>query len=123
MKFFIASPWRNKESVEHLTEELVKQGHEVYSFLQSGANLTTGLSIEEELKTFGEALTNWENDPNIKKIFDAELAGLAKSDTLICVMASSRILSLPRNIFFLDGVQRSLASQLSVAELRGGGYL
>ena len=83
MKFFIASPWRNKAAVEKLTEELTTRGHEAYSFLQSGANLSTGRSIAEELKTFGEALQNWEEDPNIKRIFDYELEGLKRSDAVI----------------------------------------
>jgi hypothetical protein len=83
MRFFIASPWRNKEVVKKLTDELVKRGYEVYSFLESGVNLSTGMSIAEELKTFGEALNNWEHDPNIKKIFDSEMEGLKKSDTVI----------------------------------------
>lgn len=84
MKFFIASPWRNKAAVEKLTEELTTRGHEAYSFLQSGANLSTGRSIAEELKTFGEALQNWEEDPNIKRIFDYELEGLKEAMRSFC---------------------------------------
>ena len=83
MKLFIASPWRNKEAVEKLTEELTKCGYSVYSFLRSGANLSTGRSVAEELRTFGEALANWESDPNIKRVFDAELAGLKESDMVV----------------------------------------
>ena len=70
-------------AVEALSEELVKHGHEVYSFLANGANLTTGLSITEEVKTFGEALVHWEDNPNIRQIFDSELAGLKTSDAVI----------------------------------------
>jgi hypothetical protein len=83
MKFFIASPWRNQEKVLALSEELSKRGHEVYSFLQNGANLSTGMSIGDELRTFGEALHNWQDDPNIKKIFNSELEGLKSSDMVI----------------------------------------
>jgi hypothetical protein len=85
MKFFIASPWRNKEVVERLSEELAKRNFAVYSFLQSGANLLTGQPIADEVKTFGEAVENWEKDPNIKKIFDSELDGLKSSDAVILV--------------------------------------
>lgn len=83
MKFFIASPWRNQEKVLALSEELTKRGHEVYSFLQNGANLSTGMSIGDELRTFGEALHKWQDDPNIKKIFDSELEGLKSSDMVV----------------------------------------
>lgn len=83
MKFFIAAPWRSKELVKAVSEELMQRGYEVYSFLQSGANLTTGGSIAEELKTFTEAMQNWEDDENIKKIFESELDGLKSSDAII----------------------------------------
>ncbi len=85
MKFFIAAPWRNKQIVEGLSEELTKRGYEVYSFLQSGANLTTGLSIAEELKTFSDALQNWRDNQNIKNIFETEMDGLKKSDAVIMI--------------------------------------
>jgi len=83
MKFFIASPWRNREAVGELTTKLVARGHVVYSFLQSGANLASGMSIAQELGIFSKALMNWENDPNIKKIFDSEMEGLKNSEAVI----------------------------------------
>lgn len=83
MKFFIASPWKNKAMVKTLGEELVKRNFGVYSFLESGANLSTGQPIADEVKTFGDAVENWEKDPNIKKIFDSELDGLKASDVVI----------------------------------------
>ena len=83
MKFFIASPWKNKEAVADLTTKLVERGHAVYSFLENGANLSTGMSIAEELEIFSKALSEWENDSNIKKIFDSEMEGLSNSDAVI----------------------------------------
>lgn len=90
MKFFIASPWRNKVIVEGLTEELTKRGYEVYSFLQSGANLSTGTSVVEELKIFSDALENWQDNVDIKRIFEAELAGLKQSDAVILLEPAGR---------------------------------
>jgi len=83
MKFFIASPWRNKIRVEELYAALTSRGYQCYSFLQSGANLMTGVSIEEEVKMFSDRLQNWKHDPDIKKIFDSELEGLRQSDAVI----------------------------------------
>lgn len=83
MKFFIASPWRNRDNVMQLSEALTAKGHDVYSFLQNGANLTTGESVVDELRTFGQAVQNWDRDPKIKKIFDSEMEGLKGSDTII----------------------------------------
>lgn len=98
MKWFVASRWGNMTAVEKLSEELVKRGHEVYSFLQSGANLSTGISISEELKTFGEALQNWQNDENIKKIFECELDGLKSSDAVILLQPSGHSSALEAGI-------------------------
>ena len=86
MKFFIASPWKNKEQVEKLTEELKSQGHDVYSFLESGENLLTGQSIEEEMKVYWEALANWRNDKRISQIFESEMNGLKSCDALILLL-------------------------------------
>lgn len=83
MQFFIASPWKNKEMVKELSEKLMAKGYGVYSFLQSGANLLTGTSIMDEIKTFSDALQNWESDPKIKQIFNSEMEGLKASDAVI----------------------------------------
>lgn len=83
MKFFIASPWRNKEAVKELSGKLAAKGCDVYSFLESGANLMTGRSIADEIKTFSAALKNWESDENIKRIFESELDGLKASDVVV----------------------------------------
>src|SRR5258708_35607817 len=86
MKFFIASPWKNKDAVKSLSDALLTRGYDVYSFLDSGANLATGLSIAEELKSFTEALKNWQDDPRIKQIFESEMKGLKESDGLILLL-------------------------------------
>lgn len=69
-----------------LTEELTTRGHEAYSFLQNGANLSTGASIGEELRNFGEALQDWGNNPTIRRIFDSELENLKNSDIVVLLL-------------------------------------
>ena len=90
MKFFIASPWKNKSNVEELHKALEERGYSTYSFLQSGANLTTGLSIEEELKQFTSSLEDWRHNPSVKKIFEAELEGLKQSAAVILLEPAGR---------------------------------
>lgn len=90
MKVFIASPWRNKLAVEALSEALMKRGMEVHSYLQSGANLSTGLSVVEELRVFNEALADWTKNEKIKQIFDEELRGLKGSDLLVLLQPAGR---------------------------------
>ena len=83
MKFFIASPWKNRESVQTISNELKKRGHEVYSYLESGANLLTGEPIEKEMNIFSEALGNWRKDNRIEQIFESEMKGLRESEVLV----------------------------------------
>jgi hypothetical protein len=61
----------------------LKRNYEIYSYLQSGSNLTTGQSIVEELKRFGDEVRHWQDDLNIHRIFETELAGLKQSDAII----------------------------------------
>ena len=86
MKFFIASPWKNKAQVEQLTEELERMGHSAYSFVKSGANLLTGKAIEEEMKEFSEALMNWKADDRIAKIAESEVQALKDADVVILLL-------------------------------------
>jgi hypothetical protein len=83
MKFFIASPWRNQDAVKSLSEALTDRGHQVYSFLVSGANLTTGKSVIEEFKSFGHSMADWEDDPLVQRIFESEMQALKESDAVI----------------------------------------
>ena len=83
MKFFIASPWRNKEAVKQLESALVLRGHAAWSFLDNGANLATGKGVVEEFKQFGLSMVDWEDDPLIESIFESEMQALKDSDALI----------------------------------------
>jgi hypothetical protein len=88
MKFFIASPWRNKEAVKDLTDALKLRGHTAYSFLDSGANLATGTSVIEEFKAFGRSMVDWEDAPLIKNIFDSEMRVLGDCDAVLLLEPS-----------------------------------
>lgn len=86
MKFFIASPWKNREQVEQLTVELERLGHSAYSFVKSGSNLLTGRPIEEEMKEFSQALINWKIDDRISKIVESEVQALKDADVVILLL-------------------------------------
>jgi hypothetical protein len=90
MKFFIASPWRNKDAVQKLTDALTARGHAAYSFLVSGANLATGISVMEEFRQFSHSMENWEDDASIERIFVSEMQALKDSDTLILLEPAGR---------------------------------
>lgn len=117
MRFFIASPWRNKDIVKKLTDELQQRGYEAYSFLQSGANLSTGMSIEEELKIFGEALSNWERDPKIKQIFNSEMDGLKKSDVIVLLQPAGHSSMLEAGIGYGMGKEVAIIGPIKKPEV------
>jgi hypothetical protein len=91
MKFFIASPWRNKDVVKSLMEALTARGHTAYSFLSNDANLVTGEpAIEKFEEDFPNSIADWENNPVIKQIFESDMQALKKSDTVILLEPSGR---------------------------------
>ena len=103
--------------ISWLTEELVARGYGVYSFLQSGANLSTGMSITEEIKTFGEALTNWERDPKIKQIFDSEMEGLKTCDALILLQPAGHSSLLEAGIGYGMGKEVTIIGTIEKPEV------
>lgn len=90
MKFFIASPWRNKVAVKELENALVLRGHASWSFLDDGANLATGEGVMEEFKQFDQSIANWKNDSMIEHIFASEMRNLKDCDVLILLEPTGR---------------------------------
>jgi hypothetical protein len=90
MKFFIASPWRNKDAVKSLEDALVRRGHSACSFLDNGANLATGTSVCDEVKAFSHSMEAWEDNPLIARVFESEMRALRDSDTVILLEPAGR---------------------------------
>ena len=94
MKFFIASSWRNKEMVKQLTEGIITRGHTTYSFFNNGANLLGGASMVEESEeaeeNFPNSISNWEDNPAVKEIFESDMKALKESDMVILLEPSGR---------------------------------
>ena len=118
MKFFIASPWRNKDAVKTLTDALASRGHAVHSFLDNGANLATGLPIiEVEIKAFGRSMVEWEDDPLIENIFRMEMEALVGSDTLILLEPAGRTSLAEAGIAYGMGKQVILVGPVEHPEI------
>lgn len=117
MKFFVASPWKNKEEVVFLIEELKKRGHETHSFIESGANLLTGRPVEDEMKVFSEALKNWREDERISKIFNSELKTLKESDVVILLLPAGISSHLEAGISYGWGKKLILIGPINKPEI------
>jgi hypothetical protein len=91
MKFFIASPWRNKDAVMSLSNALTARNHTAYSFLDNGANLVTGTSVTEKSEeSLPNPVANWQDNPAIEEIFESEMQALKESDAVILLEPSGR---------------------------------
>lgn len=98
--FFIASRWRNKEEVQILADKLRQKGKKVYCFLDAdNAHLDTLRDPHEAMKEF-EALSDWRNDVQVKKIFDADTEGLRKSKALILLLPAGKSAHLEAGIAY-----------------------
>src|ERR1035438_9698705 len=88
MKFFIASPWRNKDAVRSLTGDLMRRGHIAYSFINNGANLATGTSVAVEVEQFGNQIADWGDNRNSRgpsaAIADSDFGGPYRIGLFAC---------------------------------------
>jgi hypothetical protein len=63
----------------------------VYSFLDNGANAMGGAPpIEESEESFPNSISEWENNPAIKEIFESDMKALRESDEVILLEPSGR---------------------------------
>jgi hypothetical protein len=90
MKFYIVSPWRNADSVKSLSDAIVAHGHLAHSFLDCGANLATGTSVNDEFKRFSESMVDWEADSLVKGVFECEMQALRDCDAVILLEPAGR---------------------------------
>jgi len=87
MKYFVASKWRNKESVNDLVRRLRDKGHEVFSFIESEVNFLEGKTPEEEMQAF-ESIADWQNDARIKAVYQSDIDGLRDAEAFILLLPS-----------------------------------
>lgn len=117
MKVFIASSWSNKSEVARLGAELKRRGHQVYSFLESGANLLTGLPIEEEMRAYHEALGNWKKDARIAQIYHSETEAIRSSDMFVLLLPAGDSSHFEAGFAFGLGKKTALIGQITKPEI------
>ena len=117
MKFFIASPWKNKAQVEQLVAELEQLGHSAYSYIESGANLLTGKPIESEMKEFTQALVNWKIDDRIARIVESEVRAIKDADAVILLLPAGDSSHLEAGIAYGLGKRMILIGPVEKPEI------
>jgi nucleoside 2-deoxyribosyltransferase len=117
MKFFIASPWKNKSEVERLSESLEQMGHSAYSFVESGSNLLTGQPIQDEMREFTEALMQWKEDDRIAKIAESEVQAIRDADVVILLLPAGDSSHLEAGIGYGLGKRMVLIGPVAKPEI------
>jgi hypothetical protein len=88
--FFIAGRWRNKDTIQPVLDAVRASGKTAYCFIEhtyEGEKLSfTGTSQEEIEATMQASEAMSQNDPMIRKIFEADIAGEQAADTFLLVL-------------------------------------
>jgi len=94
-QYFIASRWRNKDSVLELTKKIREKGKTVYCFIEGDGtkyklkDAEKKHAPEEFMKKF-ESIPNWRSDPAVKEIFGVDMNALKQSDALILLLPAGK---------------------------------
>lgn len=90
-EYFIASRWRNRDSVLELTEKIRSKGKSVYCFIEGDGpkyqlkDLENQHEPEAFMQKF-ESIPDWKNDRAVKEIFDVDMNSLKTSEALILLL-------------------------------------
>lgn len=92
--YFIASRFRNKDTVLELAQKIRATGKTVYAFIESESSIRHVADLEntdpeEAMKAF-EARPNWQNDPAVKEIFETDMTALKNSDALVLLLPAGK---------------------------------
>lgn len=91
--YFIASRFRNRDSVLPFVEQLRNHGKSVYCFLETAVSQehVGGLddNAEHSMQAF-ESIADWWNDVRVKEIFETDMQALRSSDALVLLLPAGR---------------------------------
>lgn len=94
-QYFIASRWRNRDTVLELTEKLREKGKSVYCFVEGDGTKYALKDAEQKhepkefMKKF-ESIPNWREDPSVREIFDVDMNALKDSESLILLLPAGK---------------------------------
>jgi hypothetical protein len=93
--YFIASRWRNKDTVLELTQKMRMKGKSVYCFIEGDGSTYELKDAEQKytpedfMKKF-ESIPDWKNDPAVKEIFAVDMKALKNSEALILLLPAGK---------------------------------
>lgn len=93
--YFIASRWRNKESVLDLTRKLREKGKRVYCFIEGdGTNYalkdSEGTDDPEVFMKKFESIPDWHISTEVREIFNIDMNALKDSQNVILLLPAGK---------------------------------
>lgn len=83
LTFFISSRWRNRDTVLDLVAKIRAKGYRVLSFFENPYNKDLVNDDPEKVMKEWEAMSNWEQNILVKKIFEEDIRSIRKADAVI----------------------------------------
>lgn len=88
-EYFIASRWRNRDTVLELFHKLQEKGKKVYCFMTTDPYHSPHDDPEQTMTEY-EATENWENNVMIRDIFEKDMKALRSSEKLILLLPAGK---------------------------------
>lgn len=87
--FFIAGRWRNKDNIKPVLDMVRESGKTAYCFIDNayeGERLSFNANSQEDIEaTMQASEVMAQNDPIIRKIFEADIRGEREADSFLLV--------------------------------------
>lgn len=87
--FFIAGRWRNKDNIKPVLDMVRESGKTAYCFIDNayeGERLSFNADSQEDIEATMQASEAMpQNDPMIRKIFEADIMGEREADSFLLV--------------------------------------
>lgn len=109
--YYIASRWRNLDTVLSLTHSIRSAGKSVYSFLEAPHNIhALDYDIEQAMEEY-EAIDDWWHDVRIRRMFDDDIRGIEQSHALILLLPAGKSAHIEAGIAFGMGKECILVGE------------
>lgn len=98
-QYFIASRWRNRDTVLDLLDKLQAKGKKVYCFIKTDPYHSPDDDPEKTMAEY-EATENWQNNKMIRDIFKKDMQGLKDSETLLLLLPAGKSAHIEAGVAF-----------------------
>ena len=109
----------HKEIIFDLVKKLRAKGQSVYCFIESDASIShcgdVGADPEQAMKDF-EAISDWQHDPGVRTIFEADMDALRDAENVILLLPAGKSSHLEAGVAYGLGKHLILVGEQKEAE-------